>query len=239
MRYLILSDIHANRAGLDAVLADAAGRYETIVNCGDVVGYGPDPNAALEFARDKCAAVVRGNHDRAVAGLADLEWFNTVARRSVEWTVDALRPGGLEWLAALPHGPVEHDGFTLVHGAPFDEDEYMVETWDIREAAPFLTTGVTFFGHTHIQCAFEVHRNGVRVLNQDTFKVEETSAYLINPGSVGQPRDGDPRAGYALYDTETRVVALRRIGYDIDQTYDRIMAAGLPEVLGLRLYRGA
>lgn len=238
MRYLILSDIHANLAGLDAVLADAADRYDTIVNCGDVVGYGPDPNEAIEFCRARCAAIVRGNHDKAVSGLTELEWFNPIARKSVEWTTANLQPDHASWLAGLPQGPVQFNGFTLVHGTPYDEDEYMVDPFDVRYAAEWLTTGVTFFGHTHLQGGFELHRNGVRVLEHPDFVAEDTSSFLINPGSVGQPRDGDPRAGYALYDTETRVVELRRVDYDVDRVYQRIVRAGLPEVLALRLYRG-
>ena len=238
MRYLILSDIHANCTALKAVLADAAGLYDVIVNCGDVVGYGPDPNEAVEFCRERCAAVVRGNHDKAVSGLADLDWFNAVARNSVEWTALELRREFSEWLAALPEGPVEFHGFTLVHGAPYGEDEYIVDPMDVRYAAGFVTTGVTFFGHTHIQGAFEAHRNGVRLLPGPDVVADETSSWLINPGSVGQPRDGDPRAAYALYDTDSRVIELRRVDYDIDEIYNRIVRAGLPEVLALRLYRG-
>jgi predicted phosphodiesterase len=238
LRYLILSDIHANLAALEAVLADAGGKYDAVVNCGDIVGYGPDPDEAVRFSRDRCAAVVRGNHDKAVAGLADLDWFNDVARTSIEWTASQLKHDYSAWLTELPQGPVEFDGFTLVHGAPQDEDEYIVDPLDVRHAGSYLTTGVTFFGHTHVQGAFEIHRNGTRILSGPDFLAEETSAFLINPGSVGQPRDGDPRAAYALYDTSSRVIALHRVAYDIDRTYDRIIRAGLPEILALRLYQG-
>jgi predicted phosphodiesterase len=237
LRYLILSDIHANVTALNAVLA-AAGGVDAIINCGDVVGYGPDPNEAVQFCRERCAVVVRGNHDKAAVGQTDLDWFNSVARTSVEWTTTQLSPEHAEWLAALPRGPVEFDGFTVVHGAPYDEDEYIVGPMDVRYAADYLTTGVTFFGHTHLQGAFELHRNGVRMLDGPEVVAEETSWFLINPGSVGQPRDGDPRAGFALYDTSSRLVEFHRVDYDLDQTYHRILEAGLPEVLGLRLFRG-
>ena len=239
MRYLILSDIHANRAALDAVLADAAGKYDAVVNCGDVVGYGPDPNDAVKFCRDRCVAVVRGNHDKAVSGLADLDWFNDVARTSIEWTTSELKHEHTAWLTDLPQGPLEYDGFTLVHGAPHDEDEYIVDSLDVGHVGEHLTTGVTFFGHTHIQGAFEFHRNGTRALPGPDFLVEETSSFLVNPGSVGQPRDGVPRAAYAVYDTSSRVIGLHRVHYDIDRTYHRIVRAGLPEILALRLYQGA
>ena len=238
MRYLILSDIHANFEALEAVLSDAGGLFETIVNCGDIVGYGPDPNEVVQVCRERGAVVVRGNHDRAVAGLTDLEWFNPVARTSVQWTAAQLQPEHAAWLGALPQGPVEFNGFTLVHGAPHDEDEYMVDSIDVRYAAESLSSGLTFFGHTHLQGAFELHRNGIRTLEHTDFVAEETSSFVINPGSVGQPRDGDPRAAYALDDTESRVVELRRVDYDLDKVYRRIVRAGLPEVLALRLYRG-
>lgn len=238
MRYLVLSDIHGNCAALNAVLSDATGLYDAIVNCGDVVGYGPDPNEAIKFSRERCAAIVRGNHDKAVAGLADLDWFNPLARQSVEWTAAALGEDGTEWLRQLPQGPVEYDGFSLVHGAPHDEDGYIVDAGDILHTAEYLTSTLTFFGHSHLQGAFEIHRNGIRVLRDPDFVVQDTSLFLVNPGSVGQPRDSDPRAAYALYDTSTKVVELRRVSYDIDRTYHRIVKAGLPEVLALRLYRG-
>jgi predicted phosphodiesterase len=238
LRYLILSDIHANVPALDAVVAHAAGRFDTVVNCGDIVGYGPDPNEAIEFCRERCTAVVRGNHDKAVVGLGDLEWFSDLARTSAEWTSGQLTAENAAWLAALPQGPLECDGFTLVHGAPHDEDEYVVNALEVREIAAAYTSGLTFFGHTHLQSAFELHRNGVRLLNVHDFVASDTSAFVVNPGSVGQPRDRDPRAAYALYDTETRVVELRRADYDLDLVYQRVLRAGLPEVLALRLYRG-
>lgn len=239
MRYLILSDIHANSAAFQAVLADARGQYDKVLNCGDLVGYGPDPSEVLETWRSLDGVIVRGNHDKAVAGFADLEWFNEVARKSVEWTARQLSEEQIRWLAELPQGPVQVDGFTLVHGAPFDEDEYIIDSFDVRHAAPSLTTGLTFFGHTHLQAAFELNPHGIRNVPQPEFPVDERSTFLVNPGSVGQPRDRDARAAYALYESEIGIVSLRRAEYDIQQVHRRVVEAGLPEVLALRLYRGS
>jgi predicted phosphodiesterase len=239
VRYLILSDIHANRAALDAVLADAGGTYDQILNLGDVVGYGPDPDYAAEFSREHCVYTVRGNHDKAAAGLIDLEWFNPVARLSANWTGMALSQTNAEWVAALPAGPLEVDGFSLVHGSPGDEDEYILGPAEARDAADEALGGLSFFGHTHVQGGFEVHRSGIRVIGPGPVLVDENSSWLVNPGSVGQPRDGDPRAAWAIYDSSERTVSYRRTLYDVADTHKRILEAGLPEVLGLRLFRGA
>ncbi|MBC7927588.1 MAG: metallophosphoesterase family protein [Bryobacteraceae bacterium] len=238
MRYLILSDIHANRAALEAVLAKAKGSYDSILNCGDTVGYGPDPNYAAEFARAECLHVIRGNHDKAAVGLADLEWFNPMARTSAEWTQTELTRENAEWLENLPAGPLEVNGFSMVHGSPGDEDEYMVAAEDARAAAPDATTTVSFFGHTHVAGGFEIHRSGVRILKPDLVTVDDASLWLLNPGSVGQPRDGDPRAAWALFDSGSGVLSFHRAEYDISKTFRRILDAGLPDALGLRLYRG-
>lgn len=238
MRYLILSDIHANWAALEAVLSAAEGRYDQIVNCGDLVGYGPDPNRVVEFCRERCRTVIRGNHDKATVGLEDLDWFNPVAKTSALWTSEILTEGNREYLTNLPQGPAAVNGFDLLHGSPADEDEYLTEAGEVAEVAHLLRTGLTFFGHTHLQGAFYVHRNGVRLLQQKQVEMEETAAYLINPGSVGQPRDGDPRAGYAIFDSRQKSVELCRASYNINATYLGIRQAGLPELLGVRLFRG-
>ena len=241
MRYLILSDIHANRAALDAVMAAARGRYHRILCCGDFVGYGPDPNYVTDFCRAEVQDNIRGNHDKAAVGLADLEWFNPVARGSACWTAAVLTPENHEWILQQPPGPKEIDSFSIVHGSPRDEDEYVVAKFEAREAAQAAITGISFFGHTHLQGGFQLHRNnGIRELQpeQGVVILDETSTWLINPGSVGQPRDGDPRAAWAIYDSEHQVVEWHRTEYDIQDTYRRIVEAGLPEVLGLRLHRG-
>jgi predicted phosphodiesterase len=237
VRFLILSDIHANWDALDAVLNDAEGRYDLVLNCGDLVGYGPEPNRVVAWCRATNAAVIRGNHDRAAVGLTDLEWFNPVARAAALWTADMLTEENREYLAMLPTGPTTVQDFDLVHGSPLDEDEYLVSIEDVQGLQPERT--LSFFGHTHLQGGFWIHRNGARPLQTGgPVWVEDTAAYMVNPGSVGQPRDHDPRAAYAIYDSEARKVDYHRVDYDILSTVRKILDAGLPEVLGLRLTRG-
>ena len=245
MRYLILSDIHANWEALRAVLASAESGYDRIVCCGDLVGYGADPDAVVEWVRANVSGVVRGNHDKACAGLEDLEWFNPVARLSALWTQAVVQPENIEYLRGLVQGPERVNGFQILHGSPLDEDEYVLSEQDVAQVAPYLDCSVSFFGHTHVQGAFLCHRNGVkRLINPDTgpgqevLELEHDVSYLINPGSVGQPRDGDRRAAYAIYEPAARLVSLCRTEYDVSSAQKKILDAGLPELLALRLSAG-
>ena len=245
MRYLILSDIHGNWEALQAVLAHARSKYDRILCCGDLVGYGADPDAVTEWVRDNVASIVRGNHDKAAAGLEDLEWFNPVAKQSALWTQAAMKPENIAYLRDLTKGPEQVNGFQILHGSPLDEDEYVVTERDVEQLAPYLDSEVSFFGHTHLQGGFQCHRNGVVAFGgvdddaQDqTIELENDANYLINPGSVGQPRDGDPRAAYAVYQPETRLVTLYRAEYDVAAAQKKILKAGLPELLAARLEAG-
>ncbi|MGA2211872.1 MAG: metallophosphoesterase family protein [Bryobacteraceae bacterium] len=244
MRYLILSDIHANSEALAAVLTSAGSLYDRIVCCGDLVGYGADPDAVVEWVRANVSSVVRGNHDKACAGLEDLEWFNPVARLSALWTQAATQPENIRFLRDLAQGPERVNGFQILHGSPLDEDEYVVSEQDVAQVAPYLDCNISFFGHTHLQGAFLCHRNGVKRLTtapasgQEVLELENDVNYLINPGSVGQPRDGDRRAAYAIYDTSARQVSLCRAEYDVASAQRKILDAGLPELLALRLSSG-
>ena len=245
MRYLILSDIHANLEALEAVLGQAGSEYDRIVCCGDLVGYGADPDAVTEWVRGNVSVTVRGNHDKAAAGLEDLEWFNPVARQSAVWTQAAMKAGNIAYLRDLVKGPERVNGFQILHGSPVDEDEYVVTAQEVAQIAPYLEATVSFFGHTHLQGGFLCHRNGVIQLggveadaNSETFELQNDVNYLINPGSVGQPRDGDPRAAYATYEPESRLVTLRRTEYDVVKAQQKILKAGLPELLAARLEVG-
>jgi predicted phosphodiesterase len=240
VRYLILSDIHGNLEGLEAVLEQATDQYDAIINCGDLAGYGPNPNEVIDWCRETNAIIVRGNHDKACAALENLEWFNPVARESALWTHQTLTSQNRKYLSELQRGPAPFDGFQIFHGAPQDEDEYIVTDDEARHAAQFVVTRISFFGHTHLQGGFAVHRHGIRRTpdNGIVDVRDESMLYLINPGSVGQPRDGDPRAGYAIYDTDEQVVECLRVSYDNITTWRKIIQAGLPEVLGRRLMVG-
>ena len=242
LRYLILSDLHANLEALTAVLESAVDGYDRILCLGDLVGYGADPNAVTGWVRANAAVVVRGNHDRGCAGLDDLEWFNPVARAAAEWTHTQLTPANLDYIAALPKGPVAVDSFQVMHGSLLDEDEYMVHADDAVQTFPYLETSLAFFGHTHIQGGFEWGRNRIRTIPRATpaqpelhLELDPDNAYLVNPGSVGQPRDGDPRAGYVLFNPGDHFLTYRRVPYDISTAQQKIRSAGLPDLLAERL----
>lgn len=244
MRYLILSDIHGNWEALAAVAAQARGCYDTILCCGDLVGYCADPNPVVKWVRANVHLVVRGNHDKVCAGLEDLEWFNPVARMAAAWTLNALSPANLDYLRNLRKGPAAVESFQVLHGSPLDEDDYLMSTFEVEQIQSYLEKQVSFFGHTHLQGGFLCDWQGVRRIggalpNGDTvLELDPDAWYLINPGSVGQPRDGDPRAAYALYDPAARVVEYHRAAYDIAAAQRKIRAAGLPEILALRLETG-
>lgn len=245
MRYLIVSDIHANLEALEAVLYSTRGRYEKVICCGDLVGYGADPGAVLDWVRAHAACVVRGNHDKACAGSEDLEWFNPAARRSVTWTTDTLTQEQLAYLRGLPKGPLEIDGFQVLHGAPLDEDEYLLEPNTAQHHATALTGTLAFFGHTHLQGGFRCHRNGARPIPQMStteteyvLELQHDEQFLINPGSVGQPRDHDWRAAYCLYSPQEKIVTYRRVPYDVAKAQEKIRREGLPEMLAERLAVG-
>lgn len=225
-------------AALESVLENAKGSYDRIVNCGDLVGYGPDPNEVIDWCRATPQIVVRGNHDKACVGLADLEWFNATARTSAVWTHTALREDNREFLMSLPRGPLEMDRFEVFHGSPDDEDEYLLDRSAADAVKGFLSRGLAFFGHTHVQGGFLIHRTGTQPILTGSVTVDESAGYMMNPGSVGQPRDYNRDAAYAIYDEANRRVDYRRAPYDIDRTYRRIVELGLPEILGRRLYVG-
>lgn len=239
MPYLILSDIHGNWEALEAVLASARGRYDRVLCLGDLAGYGADPNAVIEWVRANAAAVVRGNHDKVCSGIDPVEFFNPAAQAAAIWTRAALTPENREYLEKLPRGPLRYEDFDLVHGSPLDEDEYLITVGEVSAVREFIEAPLTFFGHTHIQGGFLLARAGVmRITPMWTLQLESDHAYLVNPGSVGQPRDGDSRAAYALYSPEQRTVEYCRAAYDVNQAAAKIQAAGLPDSLAARLYQG-
>jgi predicted phosphodiesterase len=246
MRYLILSDIHANATALDAALTAAEGHWDKIICLGDVVGYGPDPNEVVDRVRKMDVAIIRGNHDKAGSGLANADDFNPVARAVALWTRDQLRGENREWLEQLPAGPLAMDGFVMVHGAFRDEDEYVFAPAQAIDSLLDAPAQITFFGHTHLQGGFTLNDNKVGVLHlkptadslYSTLTIEDDTVYLLNPGSIGQPRDGDPRAAFVIADLKNKSVQFWRVPYDIEAVQKRMGANGLPEPLILRLSYG-
>jgi predicted phosphodiesterase len=238
--YLILSDVHSNREAIEAVSKDAQGLYDRILCLGDIVGYGADPNFAAEWMGAHSATAIRGNHDKLCVGLDAPEVYNAAARASAIWTRQALTPVNAAYLSNLPRGPLRVDDFDLVHGSPLDEDEYIIHAGDAAMVREYLDAPVTFFGHTHVQGGFLYTRRGIkRIAPEGVLELEPDYQYLLNPGSVGQPRDMNPKAAYAIYTPEKRTLEFRRVKYDIEKAAQKILNAGLPQVLALRLYEGA
>jgi len=248
MRTLILSDIHSNLTALEAVLEQAAGKYDRVICLGDIVGYGPDPNEVIQRVRGlNPVATVRGNHDKACCGITNAEDFNAVARAAASWTRQQLTPENLAYLRQLDVGPAPVDDFQIVHGSIRDEDEYVFTPREAGENLELAKVGLTFCGHTHFQGGFARREGGrlevLRVRMEPgvawaALELNPASRYLINPGSIGQPRDGDPRAGFGFYESEKRTVEYWRVPYDIAATQQRMRAAQLPEPLIHRLSHG-
>jgi predicted phosphodiesterase len=243
MRYLVISDIHANLEALEVCLTDAAARtFDKVLVLGDIVGYGPDPNAVIDrIVALSPTAIVRGNHDKIAFGLHLAEGFNHSARVAAQWTLEALSAEHRNWLVALPQGPSIIDGgIEICHGSPLDEDEYIFDELDARRAIDSAAQRICLYGHTHVALAFKLSGRtlGLVTPSADGFPIEDESKYLVNPGSVGQPRDADPRAAYAIVDVEAQRLEMYRVDYPIQETQAKMVAAGLPEPLVKRLALG-
>ena len=239
MRIAVLSDIHANLPALDAVLA-AAGDVDGIWHLGDVVGYGPDPDAVVQRLRDVGAVGVRGNHDAAAAGGNEIDWFNPEARRAMEWTRRAIGKATIEWLSALPERRTI-DGCELVHGSPREPIwEYVTSVPVARANLAALGSPIGLHGHTHIPVAFLDDDGRVDVVGpgRDSRLELRGRRALVNPGSVGQPRDGDPDAAFMILDPTAATISWHRVAYDVEAVQASMRAAGLPASLSSRLAVG-
>jgi diadenosine tetraphosphatase ApaH/serine/threonine PP2A family protein phosphatase len=249
MRALILSDIHANLEALNAVLSSAPS-HDVVWNLGDVVGYGANPNEVIDRVRELGTVFVRGNHDRACSGLSGLEDFNPIASRAARWTQCVLTSEHTDWLRNLASGPIMPDGpqVSCVHGSLLDEDQYVLTVRDAWRPLQEAHTRLNFFGHTHVQGGFatngeEWFRLSPQYGSRDEAEeyelpLRESARYLLNPGSVGQPRDGDWRAAFAVYDDEAKTVTFYRVPYNVREAQSRILRAGLPDRLASRLREG-
>jgi diadenosine tetraphosphatase ApaH/serine/threonine PP2A family protein phosphatase len=255
MRALVVSDIHGNLHALEAVLAvarsPAGGGFDQLWNLGDIVGYGARPNEVIDVLRPLATINVRGNHDRVCSGLSSSQGFNPIAAEAAAWTRLHLRPDNREWLRAIPMGPIRASARAMcAHGSPLHEDQYIASMRDAWTPLQRMETEITFFGHTHVQGGFsqrehewaEDHpvyagRNSDRT-EHFMLDVPAGSRHLINPGAVGQPRDGDWRAAFAIYDEALEQVTFLRTPYDVAAAQVAIRAAHLPERLAARLSLG-
>jgi predicted phosphodiesterase len=247
VRYLILSDIHANLEGLEKCLEAAKGKYDKVICLGDLVGYGPDPNAVIVRVREIAQVIIRGNHDKACCGLSDAAEFNPLAKIGTDWTRAQLTPEHNEFLRNLPVGPITIDWFEIVHGSPADEDEYILGPGQALNVLRNMKIQAALFGHTHYQGGFMISPAGKFQSIRCHFKevgqpfklaLEDGGRYLINPGSVGQPRDGDARVGFAIVDGDPRAIEYYRVEYNLAETQKKMRAAGLPDQLIRRLEFG-
>jgi predicted phosphodiesterase len=245
MRYLIFSDIHGNLEALNALLRFIQKRkIDHFVFLGDLVGYGASPNETIQKVRNlKPLSIIRGNHDKAVSGFDSIETFNPIAAAAIHWTKKNILKKNNEFLRHLQKGPdVVHNTFAICHGAPFDEDYYIFGEFDAAEAFDYLTYPLCFFGHTHFPFLYTKRDSVVEGTflegNLNEVKLEKGVTYLINPGSVGQPRDRNPRAAFAIYESETHVLKFYRLEYDVAEAQKKILKAGLPAALAERLSLG-
>lgn len=248
MRYLIIADMHGNWDALVTVLEDAQRRgFDEILVLGDLVGYGASPNEIVEeLGRLQSPyRAIRGNHDKVVTGIDDGLNFNPTALLAARWTTEKLTDGNLGFIRDLPQGPVRvDDDLMICHGSVLDEDEYLLAALDAVESLHSVEDQLVFFGHTHIPSKFSYRQQDghmdVAVLEgaEVIVQLEKDTRYMLNPGSVGQPRDRDPRAGYMIYDTDLQQVTHCRVEYPVAQAQERIRAAGLPDVLADRLAVG-
>lgn len=242
MIYGLISDVHANLEACEAVLADLSG-VDAYLCLGDLVGYGPDPGACLERVRRLPGLVcVVGNHDLAAAGKYDLNWFNPHARAAIEWTERQLTGEQKSYLAALPL-TAEAGRALLVHGSLPDPMEYLATVQDALNCFDAMPGTLCFLGHTHLAECFRRRGSSlfcdhVPLHSGGEIALESALRYLVNPGSVGQPRDGNPDASYGLWDTEARTIEIRRVPYDIAAVQRKMRQAGLPQYLADRLSRG-
>lgn len=239
MRYAIISDIHGNAEALQAVLADIDKRVvDSVVCLGDIVGYYPDPDRCIELVRARADHCLAGNHDYAAIGKTNINYFNAYAKEATLWTRKVCTDAEKDWLRGLPL--VEHlDEFTMVHGTLYAPElfDYILTTYDAYLSLQLLEKPICFLGHSHVPINFVW--DDVISFNYDReLELAPNTKMLVNVGSVGQPRDDNPDASYALYDGDAKKVLIRRVAYDVEAAAEKIRKAGLPGALGERLMVG-
>jgi len=241
MRYAIISDIHSNLEALEAVLETLSKeQIEKFYCIGDIVGYGADPGLCIKRVKEKSMITVLGNHDAGCTGFTDLSYFNEDARTAVAWTRGMLQDIDLEYLKKLEL-VIRNSDITLVHGTLVSpkEFDYMFDALQARKSFNEMTTNLLFVGHSHVPGIFEQRNGNVKYFHKDNTKISKKCKYIVNAGSVGQPRDGDNRACYVIYDAQKSEISINRVEYDIEKAQRKILQAGLPSTLAQRLAVGA
>jgi predicted phosphodiesterase len=245
VRALVVSDLHANAEALRVVFAKVRRKkFDSVFCLGDFVGYGAQPNQVLDTMRKLRGrkVYIRGNHDRVASGLDDANGFNQAAKAAALWTRDHLSAPNRRFLRDLNVGPVLHRSVLLCHGSPYDEDEYVFNVHHAAQVLSLFPAPIILFGHTHLPAVFSIDKDlnvsGFAVREDATVRLDPNKRYLINPGSVGQPRDRNPHSSFIILDTEKHTVQFFRVEYDVLKTQTSILKAGLPEILASRLTYG-
>jgi predicted phosphodiesterase len=245
MRYGIISDIHGNLEALQRVLEELED-VDEVICLGDIVGYGANPNECCQLVRERCSLIMMGNHDAAVVGLMDLRWFNAVAAEALLWTRSQLSEENINFLSSLQTVKRVDNLFLTVHGSlRYPIEEYIFDELTAYGSMRKMPEDIRlcFFGHTHVAEAYSKRLNEKSVSRIDMsrggkLRISSDEVYLINCGSVGQPRDGNSMAGFGIYDVESNEVEVKRIMYDIETAARKILRAGLPPLLAQRLFLG-
>ena len=246
MRALVVSDLHANADALRSVFSRVRRKkFDTVICLGDFVGYGAQPNQVLDTMRTLRTrkVFIRGNHDRVCSGITGADGFNHAAKSSALWTREHLSAPNRRFLRELPVGPVIHRNVMLCHGSPYDEDEYVFNLHHATQVLGlYASAPIILFGHTHLPAVFstdiEGNVDGFAVRHDATVRLDPKKRYLINPGSVGQPRDRNPDAACVILDTDKPSVQFFRVPYDVGKTQESIRKVGLPDILAARLEYG-
>jgi len=240
MKFLVISDVHSNYDALKAVMqkANRIG-YDSVIFLGDAVGYGADPNECIELLREISNVKIIGNHDKAIIDPREIYFFNPVAKEALLWTRSIIKQENVEWLNKLElYYKFEDIAFTHASLSEPESWRYVFSVIDAMYEFKNTSEWLIFFGHTHIPGVFVQQEGEIEYWDGTSFLLESKYRFLVNPGSVGQPRDGDERASFAVLDTEKRLLNIYRVEYNIKRQAEKILKAGLPEYLAHRLYNG-
>ena len=236
MKIAFVSDVHGNLEALTTALAhiDEHG-VDQLVCLGDIVGYGPNPNECVEIIRERCEVVLMGNHDYAAIGLANIEYFNEFAKMSTHWTIKILKDENKQYLQSLPFSH-QNDEMIMVHSSPTNPSHwyYVLSMPDALIEMQAFSQNLCFIGHSHVPLVF----SDSSMIREPLVQIEQNRKYIVNVGSVGQPRDGNPQLCYTLYDSDKKEIRYIRLDYDVQTTYAKIIEAGLPLYLAERLLKG-